>query len=142
MYATAMPIVVGGLKQGDLAISRNHADLRVFLHDALFFGHTKDYRSLAACPLPGLAAYNLCILRLDTRNRPTVETICGWEFRGAPQKQLWLLVSRGHMRMLVPPVRTQQVPVGSREMMAAGWEAGTTRSLRVWVRRPLGPPLH
>ncbi|CAE8697726.1 unnamed protein product [Polarella glacialis] len=103
-------------------MSQAESDLRVFLHDLLHWGHDKDYRTLAACPPASLAELCLAIVRVDARRRPTVETVCGVNFGGATDRQVWLLVYKGHMRLLLPPT-LRRVEPGAREVLVAGWEA-------------------
>ena len=81
-------------------ISRAENDLRIFIHDTLFFGHDKDYRSLAAFPPADLDSVTLHVMRLDSWKRPTVESIAG--LVSQDEQVAWLLVYDGHMRLLVP----------------------------------------
>ena len=64
-------------------IAQAEADLRVFHHDLLHFGHDRDYRTLLAHPLEEWTALGLAVLRLDAYLRPSVEVICGRDYDGA-----------------------------------------------------------
>ena len=96
-------------------------DLRIFVHDALFFGHDKDYRCLAAFPLPEAADVSFCLVRMDAWNRTSCEVIQGAHSRSDPKSLIWLLVHQGHMRLLLPEVTTS-IPDNVRIVTAAGWE--------------------
>ena len=97
-------------------------DLRVFLHDAVYFGHDKDYRCLAALPPEAASQVTLCMVRLDQWGRVTYEAIQGISSASGPEEVVWLLVHQGHMRLLCPagPV---PLPSPVRYVAAAGWEA-------------------
>lgn len=97
-------------------------DLRVFLHDAVYFGHDKDYRCLAALPPEAASQVTLCMVRLDQWGRVTCEAIQGISSASGPEEVVWLLVHQGHMRLLCPagPV---PLPSPVRYVAAAGWEA-------------------
>ena len=47
-------------------LSRAEDDLRIYIHDTLYFGHDKDYRSLCAFPPESLDSVTLHIMRLDS----------------------------------------------------------------------------
>ena len=100
-------------------ISRAENDLRIFIHDTLFFGHDKDYRSLAAFPPADLDSVTLHVMRLDSWKRPTVESIAG--LVSQDEQVAWLLVYDGHMRLLVPRSNLPR-DINARRMSAAGWE--------------------
>ena len=76
-------------------------DLRTFAHDALYFGHDKDYRCLAALPLSAAEERTFCLVRMDDWRRVTCEVIQGIGSCATPRSLVWLLVHQGHMRLLV-----------------------------------------
>ena len=96
-------------------------DLRIFVHDALFFGHDKDYRCLAAFPPAEAAEVSFCLVRMDAWNRISCEVIQGAHSRSDPKSLIWLLVHQGHMRLLLPEIATS-IPDNVRIVTAAGWE--------------------
>ncbi|CAE7256170.1 RE2 [Symbiodinium natans] len=101
-------------------VTRAERDLRVFVHDFVYFGHDKDYRSLAALPPEELAAVAVHVVRLDAWKRPTVEALTGCTADTRRPLVVWLLVYDGHMRLLVPTSRT--VPAPARSIGMHGWE--------------------
>ena len=103
-------------------ITQAEADVRVFHHDLLHFGHDRDYRTLVAHPLDEWAELGLAVLRVDAYMRPSVEVICGSGYNGLAEHTRWVLIHRGHMRLLRPD-QPCVPPLGSREIEAAGWEA-------------------
>ncbi|CAE7545999.1 unnamed protein product [Symbiodinium sp. CCMP2592] len=103
-------------------LTQAEADVRVFHHDLLHFGHDRDYRTLVAHPLEEWDCLGLAVLRLDAYMRPSVEIVCGSRYSGQAEDTRWVLVHRGHMRLLVPDASCLP-PLGSRELEAAGWEA-------------------
>ena len=66
----------------------------------MFASHDKDYRCLAAFPPEAFVNTTFGVVRLDHRVRTHVEAIQG--ATGPEQPNAWLLVHRGHMRLLVP----------------------------------------
>ncbi|CAE7766394.1 rnf213a [Symbiodinium sp. CCMP2592] len=58
-------------------LTQAEADVRVFHHDLLHFGHDRDYRTLVAHPLEEWDCLGLAVLRLDAYMRPSVEVVCG-----------------------------------------------------------------
>ena len=101
-------------------VTRAERDLRVFVHDFVYFGHDKDYRSLAAFPPEELASVAVHVVRLDAWKRPTVEALTGCTADTRRPLVVWLLVYDGHMRLLVPTSRT--VPAPARSIGMHGWE--------------------
>ncbi|CAE7199753.1 unnamed protein product, partial [Symbiodinium necroappetens] len=102
------------------SMTRAERDLRIFVHDLLFFGHDKDYRCLAAFP-PSLAqTLALSIVRLDSWGRPAVETLLGAAADARQPRVAWLLVYEGHMRLLIPS--SQAMPASTRSIVMHGWE--------------------
>ena len=87
------------------AMGQSEADLRTFIHDLVHRDHDKDYRSLAAFP-PKAAEHIAChILRVSHRGVYLGETVYGWDFDASASPHVWLLVHKGHMRLLIPPGR-------------------------------------
>ena len=102
-------------------LSRAEADLRIYAHDLLHWGHDKDYRCLAAFPDPIFAPYALAIVRVDHRGSTALEVLVGANHDSSPESTVWLLVSQGHMRLLHPP-RPFVWPATARQIQAVGWE--------------------
>ena len=117
-------------------LTRAEGDLRTFIHDLTHYDHDKDYRTLAAFPLDALSDYTLHILRVDPRGHPSVESIEGWTARRGAQYQLWLLVHKGHMRLLLPPQR--RGPTDAWSLTLGCRMGGLSRALR---GRPRPSPL-
>ena len=101
-------------------VGKAEADLRTFAHDILHLDHDKDYRCLAAFPPSFFDGYTLCILRMDPQGLVTTEVIHNPGQR-VRRRDVWLLVSKGHMRLLSRP-QDCPVPKVVREVEAAGWE--------------------
>lgn len=97
------------------------ADLRVFVHDLLHWGHDKDYRTVASFPAASLLEYTLHIVRMASDHDLSTEVIVGALSAGKNSQQIHLLVHQGHMRLLVPRDLDRTPPV-IREVIAAGWE--------------------
>ena len=90
------------------AMGQSEADLHTFIHDLVHRDHDKDCRSLAAFP-PKSAEHLAChILRVSHRGFYLGETVYGWDFDETANPHVWLLVHRGHMRLLIPPGPTMQ----------------------------------
>ena len=88
-----------------------------FLH----LDHDKDYRCLAAFPPSLFEGCTLHMVRMDPHGAVTTEIIRNPGGPGKSQWDLWLLVSKCHMRVLnKPPGAT--APKAVREVEAAGWE--------------------
>jgi hypothetical protein len=109
-------------------VSQAESDLRVFLHDLTHRGHDKDYRCLAACPPVALDLYALNILRLDAYQRRSVETVCGIEHAGGLQQQVWRLVHKGHMRLLMLRSLAESIRAPGRSSLAAGRRTSMRRA--------------
>lgn len=101
-------------------VGRSEADVRTFVHDFTRYHHDKDYRCLAAFPPKAYEDVSLNIVRMDLNGGLTVEVIEGCQCRTSPT-QVWLLVSKGHMKLLRRPEEALDPPV-VREVVAAGWE--------------------
>ena len=54
-------------------VPRSEADLRVFVHDLLFWSHDKDYRTMAAFPSEKLHGYDLHVVRITKSVEPISE---------------------------------------------------------------------
>ncbi|CAE7435441.1 unnamed protein product [Symbiodinium sp. CCMP2592] len=63
-------------------LTQAEADVRVFHHDLLHFGHDRDYRTLVAHPFEEWDCLGLAVLRLDAYMRPSVEVVCGSRYSG------------------------------------------------------------
>lgn len=104
-----------------MEVGKAEADVRVFAHDILHLDHDKDYRCLAAFPPSLFEGCTLHMVRMDPHGAVTTEIIRNPSGSGKPQLELWLLVSKCHMRVLnKPPGATP--PKAVREVEAAGWE--------------------
>ena len=77
-------------------LSRAEADLRIYAHD---WAHDKDYRCLAAYPLPFFSRYRLLFLRVDSRGHVTSEEIRGAD-AAASSEPIVLVIHQGHMRLV------------------------------------------
>ena len=121
-WAEQAPIAEDSLGPVPSRLSQAEADVRVFHHDLLYFGHDRDYRTLVAHPLAELADLGLAVLRLDAYLRPSVEVLCGAQYTGNAADTRWVLIHKGHMRLLHPDC-PRAPPLGSRELDAVGWEA-------------------
>ena len=106
-------------------VSQAEGDARVFMHDFVWRDHNKDYRSLAACPLPELRDLLVNILRLDGQGNVVQEALVGTHDDGNPKKAGWLLIHKEHMQLL--EVRGSTKPctpyqnLGTDAILAAGW---------------------
>eukprot|EP00971_Amphidinium_carterae_P345152 6485941-Amphidinium_carterae.1 len=80
-------------------------ELRTHVHDILAADHDRDYRVLAALAPAGLAKCKVVIMRVTYAKQATVEIIVGAHFdaRQATSTTLYLVVHRGHMKMMPPP---------------------------------------
>ena len=77
-------------------------ELRMYSHDILKAHHDKDYRALAVFPLNDLDHLRLVVLRVDYKGDLLVETVTGSQWT-EQQPDVWALICRGHMTLLVPP---------------------------------------
>ena len=68
----------------------------------------KDFRVLACLPLERLRTRTLVQLRVDYMGRLLVETVTGEDVKSDEPKYLWTVLSRGHMRLVVPPASLDQ----------------------------------
>ena len=101
-------------------IGKSEADLRVFAHDILNLDHDKDYRCLAAFPPSLYEGHDMHIVRMDPHGSVTTEII-HHAGRNKTPREVWLLVHKGHMRLLNRPP-SSEVPKVVRSVEAAGWE--------------------
>ena len=104
-------------------VGQTEADLRTFVHDALTFGHDRDYRALAAFPLAPLRKHCVNVVRVDSRGRVACEALSGWNYAGAKSNVIWVLIHRGHMRLLTQPEAILEHCCAENEIVSAGWEA-------------------
>ena len=81
---------------------------------------------------PKSAEHLAChILRVSHRGAYLGETVYGWDFDETVSPHVWLLVHRGHVRLLIPPGlakgadlrRAPDRDMGFAQIYAAGWEA-------------------
>ena len=77
-------------------------ELRMYGHDVLKSHHDKDYRALAVFPLQDLEAVRVLVIRVDYKGEILLEAIAGTQW-GEGGQDLWALIWKGHMTLLVPP---------------------------------------
>ena len=123
-------------------LSRAEADLRIYAHDLRHWAHDKDYRCLAAYPLPFFSRYRLLFLRVDSRHHVTSEEIRGADAT-ASSEPIVLVIYQGHMRLVcaAPGLVSGAFP-HPRVVPALGWAdlleaAGTPEA---WYK-PYAAPL-
>eukprot|EP00438_Fugacium_kawagutii_P001653 Skav236324 [mRNA] locus=scaffold97:181652:191974:+ [translate_table: standard] len=102
-------------------LPRSEADLRVFVHDLLHWSHDKDYRTLASFPSSSLLGNTLRVVRMASDFDLSTEVIVGALSSGHANQSIYLLVHKGHMRLMLPRHLDREPPV-IREVIAAGWE--------------------
>jgi hypothetical protein len=73
----------------------------VHIHDATTVNHDMDFRILAVFPLQELQTYTVFVLRIDYWGQVKVELIPGTQ--AEPERNLFVVIHRGHMRMLRAP---------------------------------------
>lgn len=100
--ASSAAAVAQALGPAEDRVAAGEAEVRLHLHDALTADHDKDFRVLACLPLAELRSAVLVVLWVDYTGGSEVETVTG-EDANASSACLWVLIHRGHMRMLVPP---------------------------------------
>ena len=102
-------------------LSRAEADLRIYAHDLRHWAHDKDYRCLAAYPLPFFSRHRLLFLRVDSRGHVTSEEIRGAD-AAASSEPIVLVIHQGHMRFVyaAPGLVTGAFP-HPRVVPALGW---------------------
>eukprot|EP00435_Cladocopium_sp_Y103_P041030 s1496_g11.t1 len=96
--ATDAEVIMGHPEAKVTAIEH---ELRMYTHDILKPHHDKDYRAVAVFPLEALAATRLIVLRVDYKGDVLPEVILGSQW-SKDQPDLWALVWKGHMTLLVP----------------------------------------
>ena len=79
-------------------------ELRMYTHDILKPHHDKDYRAIAAFPVEALGNVRVVVLRVDYKGDVLTEIIQGTQWRSG-QPDVWALIWKGHMTLLVPPDR-------------------------------------
>ena len=105
--ATEAEGVMGHAEQRVAAIEH---ELRMYTHDILKPHHDKDYRALAVFPLEVLEEYRIIVLRTDYKGDYVPEIVQGTH-RKAGQKDIWALIYKGHMMLLVPPGETEAMAI-------------------------------
>lgn len=83
---------------------------RMYTHDILKPHHDKDYRALAVFPLEALEEYRIIVLRTDYKGDYVPEIVQGTHWK-AGQKDVWALIYKGHMMLLVPPGETEAMAI-------------------------------
>ena len=114
-------------------------DLRTFIHDLLWRDHDRDYRTVAAFPLPDLEKSYLGVLRVDAWDGMSCEAVVGVGFTGKAEDCLWGLIYRGHYHVLSSPspesseaARLHGSQGGSvPEVLALGWNVHLEMAVRV-----------
>ena len=76
-------------------------ELRMYTHDILKAHHDKDYRGLAVFPVECYEHLRFVVVRLDYKGDILVEAIEGRSW-GPGEPDVWALVWKGHMTLLVP----------------------------------------
>ena len=100
------------------------AELRAHCHDLVHAGHDKDFRVLAVLPTPSLRALRLTVVHLDHSGGIIVEPVSGEEATHTSPR-VWVLIHRGHMRLLIPRGTGPDTWVGQQSVTdtpAYGWE--------------------
>ena len=85
------------------------ANIRMHLHDILFPHHEKDAKCLATFPTTMLANLTVNVVRVGYWGEIRWTPLVGSEtdVRGGPQA--WVLIYRGHMRLLIPESKAEEV---------------------------------
>ena len=83
-------------------VSAVEYELRMYSHDVLKSHHDKDYRALAVFPLQELEDIRVLVIRVDYKGDILLEAIAGTQW-GEKGKDIWALIWRGHMTLLIPP---------------------------------------
>ena len=92
----------GIMGHAEVKVSPVEREIRMYSHDILKAHHDKDYRALAVFPLEALSSSRVAVIRLDYKGDILLETITGQHWKPG-QKDLWCLVWKGHMTLLIPP---------------------------------------
>ena len=77
-------------------------ELRMYAHDILKAHHDKDFRAVAAYPVEAIGHVRMVVLRMDYKGDVLTEIIQGTQWR-AGQPDVWALIWKSHMTLLVPP---------------------------------------
>lgn len=105
--------------------------------------HDKDFRVLACLPPEALCGAVLVVLRVNYAGSPIVETVTGEDAsESASPPHLWVLIHRGHMRMLAPPPGLQDPAwLSSAARPCTGWaRAGGAASACSLEKQQHNPP--
>jgi len=86
---------------GDALVPRAQAAMNVHIHDATTVNHDMDFRILAVFPLQEMQTYTVFVLRIGYWGQVKVELIPGAQ--AEPERNLFVVIHRGHMRMLRAP---------------------------------------
>ena len=89
--------------EADAYITPTESDVRMFFHDALSLGHDKDYRCFAAFPPQALKEAAVHVIRTDPWGRAKLEVVVGEDYLPNRGLDLWMLLMKGHMQVLLPP---------------------------------------
>ena len=85
-------------------VSAVEYELRMYGHDVLKGHHDKDYRALAVFPIQDLETTRVLVVRVDYKGDILLEAIAGTQWVDGG-RDLWALIWKGHMTLLVPPDR-------------------------------------
>ena len=114
--------------EADAYITRTESDVRMFCHDALSAGHDKHYRCFAAFPPQAVRDAAVRVIRTDPRGRVKMEIVVGEDYLPGRGLDLWLLLTKGHMQVLLPPSGGPEAPSADfnaghapAEVPAVGW---------------------
>jgi hypothetical protein len=92
----------GVMGHAEPKVSAIEYELRMYTHDILKGHHDKDYRALAVFPIENLEEYRVIVVRTDYKGDYLPEIVQGTHWKTG-QKDLWALIYKGHMTLLVPP---------------------------------------
>ena len=92
----------GMMGHAEAKVSPVEREIRMYSHDILKAHHEKDYRALAVFPVDALAGCRVAVIRLDYKGDILVETVTGQHWKPG-LADLWCLIWKGHMTLLVPP---------------------------------------
>ena len=104
-------------------LTQAEADSQVYIHDILHRDHDKEYRMYAAFLLLQLVHNALAALRIDHHGGVHVELVTGAPFRGEGSMAIWLMIHKGHMRLLQLAHRRFPIAPGAGPVSSGG--AGT-----------------
>ena len=92
----------GMMGHAEVKVSPVERESRMYSHDILTAHHEKDYRALAVFPVDALSSCRVAVIRLDYKGDILVETVTGQHWKPG-LADLWCLIWKGHMTLLVPP---------------------------------------